>query len=143
MKNITIKSLNKNWQYCAADINEDFSSPQLDDTEWAYVTDVGFDALMRAPSDMIWLRQRFDLSLTDVCMRYFLRCDGCFVPMTIYLRGRVVAIYRADEALDVDITDYVSLDDNVLALSIAPLGSGFDVNRMDMYLQPIACDDLT
>lgn len=143
MEKITKISLNKNWQYCIADMSEDFSSPQLDDSDWAYVPTIDFDLLMRASSDRVWLRQRFDLSPTDVCVRYFLRCAGCSVPMTIYLRGRVVAIYRADEALDVDITDYVSLDDNVLALAIAPLGSGFDVNLMDMYLQPIACDDLT
>lgn len=134
--------LHEKWRYCYATLSEDYSSVTIDDSDWDWTTFTEIPNLAMSPDDVIWLRKRFDLNPTEACIRYFLRCDGCAYPMTIYLRGQAIAHYDIGSNLDVDVTDYVSLDDNILVLAIRFGGVGLDLQDVKLYLQPIFCDDL-
>jgi hypothetical protein len=134
--------LNTNWRYCYATKSEDYSSVTVDDSDWDLVAFTDIPISKMSPHEVIWLRKRFDLTPAEACLRYFLRYEGRAFPMTIYLRGQAIAQYDKNSVLDVDVTDYVSLDDNVLVLAIRFKGQGIDLQQAELFLQPIFCDDL-
>lgn len=135
-------SLNEKWRYRYATDSEDYSSPSVDDSEWEWTlfTDVPVPKL--SPPDVIWLRKRFDLNPAEACIRYYLRCSASSYPMTIYLRGQAIDKRGNDSFIDLDVTDYLSLDDNVLVLAIRADEWDLDQQQAELYLQPIFCDDL-
>jgi hypothetical protein len=135
-------SLNNKWRYCYATKSEDYSDVTVDDSNWDSITFTDIPIEEMSPHDVIWLRKRFDLTPAEACVRYFLRCEGRAYPMTIYLRGQAIAQYDKEAYLDVDVTDYVSLDDNVLVLMIRFDGQTVDLQQTELHLQPIFCDDL-
>jgi len=135
-------SLNEKWRYRFSTEHEDFSNPSFDDSDWEWTlfNDVPIPKL--SPPDVIWLRKRFDLNPAEACIRYFLRCSDSAYPMTIYLRGQSIKTTGNDAYLDMDITDYVSLDNNVLVLAIRADEWDLDPQKAELHLQPIFCDDL-
>lgn len=142
MEQILKISLNNKWRYCYAKKSEDYSGTTVDDSDWDSITMTDIPIEEMPSYDVIWLRKRFDLTPTEACVRYFLRCEGSIYPMTIYLRGQAIAQYDKESYLDVDVTDYVSLDDNVLVLMIRLDGQGLDLHQAELHLQPILCDEL-
>ncbi len=135
-------SLDEKWRYRFATSDEDFSNPSFDESDWEWTTFTGLTIPKVSPPDVIWLRKRFDLNPAEACIRYFLRCVDSAMPMTVYLRGQKLTESGNDSHLDLDITDYVSLDNNVLVLAIYPAKWDLDPQRAEIYLQPIFCDDL-
>lgn len=135
-------SLDEKWRYHYATASDNFSNPNINDSDWEWTTFTGLDMPKVAPPEAIWLRKRFHLNKSEACLRYFLRCDDSSLPMTVYLRGQKIAELGNDANLDVDVTDYVSLDDNVLALAIHAEKWDLDPQQAEIYLQPIFCDDL-
>lgn len=135
-------SLDTNWQYHFAIQSEDYSSVIADNATWDSMSFTEFPLLDISPSGILWLRKQFDLNPTETCVRYFLQCDAIAYPMTIYLRGQMIAQYDDNVGLDIDITDYVSLDDNLLVLAMHLDGHTNDIQQAELVLQPIYCDDL-
>ena len=135
-------SLNEKWHYRFATEQESYSNPAVDDSDWEWTLFTEVPIPKVSPPAVIWLRKRFHLNPMEACVRYYLRCDRNSYPMTVYLRGHAVAQGSNDSYLDVDVTDYVSLDDNVLALEIHADKWDLDTQEAELYLQPIFCDDL-
>ena len=81
-----------------------------------------------------WLRRRITLQPMTTCLHYFLRAGGRVGQVEV--NGRTVVENGAGgTALDLDITDFVSLGENTLLLyALEPLH--------DVRLQPVPCDDL-
>ena len=135
-------SLDEKWRYQFAPVGDDYSKPSFDDSDWEWTTFTGLAIPKVSPPDVIWLRKRFDLNPSEACVRYFLRCDDSTIPMVVYLRGRKVAETGNDSHIDIDVTDELSLDDNVLVLKLQPAKWDLDSQTQELYLQPIFCDDL-
>ena len=133
-------SLNTNWQYRFAPESDNYSSVTMDDSDWSLTDFADIPIMNTSLHNILWLRKCFDLLPTDACVRYFLRSHGHVYPMTVYLRGQ--AIVHCDGVLDVDVTDYVSLDDNILVLAMRLEGQTLDTAQVALYLQAIYCDDL-
>jgi len=123
-------------------MGEDYSQPNFDDSGWEWTTFTKLAVQKVSPPDAIWLRKRFDLNPPEACVRYFLRCDDSAIPMIVYLRGQKVAETDNDSHLDIDVTDELSLDDNVLVLKLELAKWNLDSQTQELYLQPIFCDDL-
>jgi len=114
----------------------------MDDSNWEWTVFTALEVPRLTPPDVIWMRKRFDLQPTEACMRYFLRCDRSSYPMRLYLRGKLIEQTGNDDAIDIDVTDFLSLDDNILVLAIHARQWDLDPQISDLYLQPIFCDDL-
>ena len=135
-------SLNEKWRYHYASESEDYSGVDVDDSDWKWTTFTDILIPRLSPSDVIWLRKRFDLNPAEACVQYFLRCKNIAYPMTVYLRGQKVIAGEANSRINVDITNYVALEDNVIVLEIHADKWDFDLQNADINLQPILCDDL-
>lgn len=78
-------------------------------------------------------RRSFALEPLDFCARYLLHVDSAPGLLTVRLRGEVVAQAVA-AGTPVDVTDFVSLDENELVLCT---GEG-EIGRV--WLQAVPCD---
>lgn len=133
-------SLAKNWRYRYAPVQEKFSGTDVSDSDWA-VANWADIIIKDAGAKKIWARNRFHLEPTMECVRYFLRTDRFVFPAQVFLRGKLIAEVSLNESLDLDVTDEVSLSNNILMLAIDP--SGWKQEKpADLYLQAIFCDDL-
>lgn len=135
-------SLNEDWRYYYTTQNDDFSQSAHDDSEWEWLSFNELSNIELSPSGVVWLHKRFTLNPSEACIRYFLRCEKGLYPMEIYLRGKLIAKTKNDESIDIEVTNYLSLDDNVLVLAIEAEKWNPMLGQSGLYLQPILCDDL-
>jgi len=133
--------LNTRWQYYKSTQVEEYLDVKSDDSHWEWTTLTNLPISNRVSDDVLWMRTWFNLTPTDACVRYFLRCSGCAYPMQVYLRGQVITQIDGVD-VNVDVTDYVSLDDNLLVLAIRVDPTTKNTQQLKLYLQPIYCDDL-
>ncbi len=96
-----------------------------DEVEFATGIDVptlagwSFDPL-RLDGWAAWLEKRFDLPLQDMCVNYDLSIDAAPPGTRLYVNGRDFGLIATP--LQIDVTDMVALEDNVIALRV-PSGS--------------------
>ncbi len=70
----------------------------------------------RAENWIAWLQKKFDLPLRDVCVSYWLCIDSAPAATRLYINGRDFGVVATP--LRFDVTDYVTLDDNVIAFRV-------------------------
>ena len=73
-----------------------------------------------SPGQVNWLRKRFELEAGEDCLRYRLCAKEMPCTVKVYLRGELLTALDAGTKLSLDVTNFVSLDDNLLALEINP-----------------------
>lgn len=142
MTSIPRISLNEEWRYRFASQNEAYFEPDFDDSDWEWTLFDSIPISNTAPPEAIWLRKHFDLLENENCIRYFLKCTNLVYPTQIYLRGTVITSTAMGTALELDVTDHVTLNNNVLVLAINASQWDLSPQTEDLYLQPVFCDDL-
>lgn len=135
-------SLNEKWRYHNTADAQNYAAVNVDDSDWEWTLFTELPISSIPASTTVWLRNRFDLLQTEECVSYFLRCDYCAFPMKCYLRGKLIADVPARAALDFEITDFVTLDDNLLVVSIQADAKLVEAQTNELYLQPIFCQEL-
>lgn len=81
-----------------------------------------------------WLEKRFDLPMRDVCVNYVLRIDHVPEGTRLYVNGRAFGEIAAP--MSADVTDYVTLEENVIALRVP---SGTEGAFSDIRLVAVPC----
>lgn len=99
------------------------------DTDW--ICDAGDDALA--------CRAGFWLEPLDVCARYLLHLNDAERPYRLRLGGLTTDVDAGSTELDV--TEYVMLEDNLLVLTWAGAGGDARPPIGAVWLQAIACED--
>jgi hypothetical protein len=69
-----------------------------------------------------WLERRFDLQPTDMCVRYTLRIEATPDGAALSVNGRQFGVI--DAPCSVDVTDYVTLDENRIAFRVLSGANG-------------------
>ena len=117
------------------------SAPTIDETGWIPLPEISDWAVTNAvQSGADWFRRRLIIRSTNVCVRYVLHIEHIPENVEIYLNGRFVGSSRGTRHFKVDVTDFVFLGANLLAMKLTcetnTAGGGFGLIR----LQPIECD---
>lgn len=89
-------------------------------------------------TDDTWVWRTFSLEPTEFCVRYFLQLDSMPAYTTIEINGHIIVSTVTTHSLTVDVTDYVTLEENKLAFKLVQLG----VPLGKVRLLPISCDEL-
>jgi len=77
---------------------------------------------------MIELRRTFDLEpIGEVCLRFFLHIEAAPDETAVTMNGWNVGKVSAGQPLMADVTDFVTLEDNVLLLVVHQKGKFGDV----------------
>lgn len=88
----------------------------------------------RDKNQIAWLEKRFDLPMRDVCVSYRLHIDAAFYAAHLSLN--VQDFGEISTPFDQDVTDYVMLEDNVIALRVPYTDAAFN----DIRLIAIPCN---
>ena len=91
----------------------------------------------QADDHVVTARQMFWLEPVDFCVRYFLHVDAEPQVVGVVLNGHDIEVVPQVGTLVLDVTDYVALEENTIALRVARQGGAFGGIR----LQAVACED--
>lgn len=130
--------LDKGWVMTWSGPDGDPLATKLDDWDWKTIPHAELSDA--ATGGMLWLRKRFTLDATDSCLRYSLRCTRVPCKTQVILRGQRVADISAGSDLALDVTNYLSLDNNVLMLALEDGLKVDAVERIRVWLEARFCD---
>ena len=82
-----------------------------------------------------WLEKRFDLPLQDLCVNYDLSIEAAPPGTRLYINGRDFGVITTP--LQIDVTDTVALEDNVVALRVV---GGSDATFGSSRLIAVPCE---
>jgi hypothetical protein len=97
-------------------------------TEWAG---------LESPDSIVWIWRPFYLEPTNICVRYYLSIDSRPSATGIVVNDYQLVPPNTPLPLKVDITDYVMLEENIIALRVTSDGKFGHIS-----LLPIPCDEL-
>jgi hypothetical protein len=133
-------SLNTDWRsYPPDDTDPLYSASQLDDSSWDHLSILAdWPRHLLGQAETIHLQRKFDLEpIGDVCIRIFLHLEAAPEATSVYVNGWHVGTSQSEQPLIADVTDYVTLQDNVLLLKVSKAGRLGAVS-----LQRIPCDEV-
>lgn len=138
MTNLSPISLDHNWRYFPTeDMDPAYGASLLDESSWgvlARIEDFPRD-VVRSYSEL-HLRHLFDLEpIGDQCLRFHLMIDEAPQGTQFYINGWHVGTVEAGSLIS-DVTDFVTLEGNVLLLKLTSARGTFRRLR----LQPVTCD---
>jgi hypothetical protein len=137
----TVIPLDTDWRYFpTADRDEVFGGSELDDSSWGdlpQLADLPLDVLQFYGE--LNLKRHFDLEpIGELCLRFHLEISALPVGAAVYVNGWQVGQGDGQHRLQTDVTDYVSLENNVLLLKLkrkaSPLGQ--------VLIRPVPCGSL-
>ena len=134
-------SLDSDWHYFPTDvIVAAFGGSELEESSWG-----GLPRLSEYPRDIVGfsgvlnLRRTFDLEpITDVCVRYQLHLEHAPSDTEIYINGWYAGTTVLGQSFEIDVTDNVSLDDNLILLKLSHTGK-----LHGLTLHPVPCETLS
>lgn len=123
--------------YPPQEVDPTYGSSQLDESSWDCIPALAdWPRHLLAREGMIYLRRTFDLEpIEDVCLRFILHVETAPEGTAVYINGWHAGTVQAGAALVSDVTDYVTLEDNVLLLKVSRRGE-----FGGLWLQPLPCD---
>jgi hypothetical protein len=137
---LTIKpiSLDTDWRYFPTEVMDaGFGTSELDETSWGVLPQLAdYPRDLIAVSGTLNLRHTFDVEpIGDVCLRFYLDLQHAPIGTQVYVNGWYVSTMQAGETLHADVTDNISLEDNLILLKLTHSG-----DLHDLSLQPIPCE---
>lgn len=137
--NFTPIPLDYDWRcFPPEDADAAFGGSLLDESAWDALAQIADWPRHLLPSaGTVHLRRTLDLEpIGEVCLRYRLRLERAPAGTSVYVNGWHVGALQADAALDVDVTDALTLEGNVILLKVTRRGA-----IGGMSLLPVPCAD--
>ena len=131
-------SLETDWRYFPTEIMDAaFGASELDESSWGVLpklADYPHDLI--AVSGTLNLRRTFDVEpIGDVCLRFYLDLQHAPVGTQVYVNGWHIGTLQAGETLHTDVTDTISLEDNLILLKLMHSG-----DLSGLSIQPVPCE---
>ncbi len=140
MTNLNPISFEKNWRYFPTeDLDPTYGGSELDADSWGVLDSLNdWTGELLSRFETLHLRQIFDLEpIGDICVRYVLHVDAAPENTTVFVNGWHVGMTEAGKTFAADVTDYVTLEGNILLLKVSKKGA-----LKDIWLQPVPCETL-
>ena len=114
-----------------------FGASELDESSWGLLPQLAdYPRDLIAVSGTLNLRHTFDLEpINDVCLRFHLALKRAPIGTQVYVNGWHVGTIQTADPLRVDVTDYVSLENNLLLLKLIRPGDLYGLS-----IQPLPCE---
>lgn len=135
-------SLDKDWlYYFASNPQNDYSQPDVNEAGWIPLPEISdWTVANSAHTGVDWFRRHFTLMPMDGCVRYLLQIEVVPENLTVYINGKKVSDTRTKQDFKADVTDYVTLDENIIALRLTPRSNNAGGSFEKIGLQPIPCE---
>jgi hypothetical protein len=138
MANLNPIPLEKDWRYYPTeDVDPAYGSSELDEASWGVLNALSaWPRRLLAQADTLHLRHTFDLEpITDICLCYLLHVETAPAGTTVFVNGWHVGTIEPGKALVSDVTNYVSLENNVILLKMTK-----KADLQGFWLQPVPCE---
>ena len=138
MTNFNPIPLDHDWRYFPLeDIDETYGASELDESSWGVLpTLVDYPRDVIAISGSLNLRHTFNLEpIGEVCLRFNLHLAAAPTGTQVFINGWHAGTTEAGKSLISDVTDYVTLEGNVLLLKLTRKG-----DLHGLILQPVPCE---
>ncbi|MBZ0280969.1 MAG: hypothetical protein K8L97_09520 [Anaerolineae bacterium] len=134
MMNLTPTQLDLDWQY---QLSRSLETEQALKSDWAQLKQLEmWDGKKLSSYPVAYLRRLFDLQpIDDVCIRYWLHIDHAPDETQVWINAFEAGQTWAGEAFRVDVTDYISLENNEILLRVYQQGS---IGKL--WLEPVPCE---
>lgn len=122
---MTVIALDADWRYFPTEIMDAaYGVSELDVSSWGVLDELsGYPRDLIAVTGTLNLRRTFDLEpMGSACVRIHLHCTIAPADTAIFINGWQVGVVQAGQPLDADITDFVSLEDNLILLKVSRRG---------------------
>jgi hypothetical protein len=145
MSNPPVMILNSNWCYLFAENTKaSFSGVDVDDSRWIPLPNVtDWTVASSAPQGVDWFRRAVMIEPPGMCANYVLRINRVPEALQVYVNGRLAGEASSGKPFSRDVTDFVAVGRNVLALKLTvskPNGGG---TLGDIRLEQVPCDEDT
>ena len=133
-------SLETNWRYFPTeDADAVFGASEFDESSWGVLPQLAdYPRDLIAVSGTLNLSHRFDVDpIEDVCLCFFIDLAHAPSGTQIYVNGWHLGTLQAGESLHAEVTDYISLEDNLLLIKLSHSG---DLNGVSLV--PVLCETL-
>jgi len=131
-------SLESDWRYFPTEVMDAaYGASELDESSWGILPLLAdYPHALIAVSGTLNLRRTFDLEpIGDICLSFYLQLDHAPMGTQVYVNGWHVGTLQSNESLYADVTDYVSLEDNLVLLKVTHSGE-----LAGLSIQPIPCE---
>lgn len=131
-------ALETDWRYFPTEVMDAaYGMSELDESSWGVLAQLSdYPRNLIAISGVLNLRHTFDLEpITDVCVQIHLHLEHAPTDTQVYINGWHVGTSKPAEVLHADITDYVSLEDNLILLKLTRSG-----DLGGLFLQRVPCE---
>lgn len=118
-------ALDTDWRYFPTeDLDPADTAAQLDESAWGVLpTLADYPREIVSFYRLLHLQRRFDLlPIDDVCLRYHLHLDHAPDSTQVYINGWHAGTVGEGKPLISDVTDFVTLEDNLLLLKVTREG---------------------
>ena len=135
MKSIPLET---DWRYFPTEVMDAaFGASELDESSWGVLPQLAdYPRDLIAVSGTLNLRHTFNLEpIGEVCLRFYIQLDHAPIGTQVYVNGWHIGTIQAGEAFHADVTDYVSLENNLILLKLSHSG---DLHGLS--IQPIPCE---
>lgn len=131
-------SLDTDWRYFPTEgMDAAFGASELDESSWGVLPNLSdYPRELIAAPDTLNLRRSFDLEpMGDMCVRVYLNLTIAPKDTQVYVNGWHAGTFQMGEPFHADVTDYVSLEDNLVLVKISRRGE-----LGGMGIEPVPCD---
>ena len=130
--------LDADWRYFPNEVMDAaYGVSELDESSWGVLPNLAdYPHDLIAVSGTLNLRRTFDIEpIADVCLRFFIDLQHAPKGTELYVNGWHLGTHQNDEALHADVTDTVSLEDNLILIKLTHSGE-----LSGLSLQSVPCD---
>ncbi|MCA0459060.1 MAG: hypothetical protein LCI00_34245 [Chloroflexi bacterium] len=131
--------LDTDWRYFPTEVMDAaYGVSELDASSWGVLPQLSeYPRELIAETGTLNLRRSFDLEpMGDTCVRVYLNLTIAPKDTQVYVNGWHAGTFRAGEPFHADVTDYVSLEDNLVLVKITRRGE-----LSGMGIEPIPCGE--
>lgn len=138
MTNLNPIPFDTDWRYFPTeDLDPAYGASQLDESSWGVLPNLAdWPRDLVSMGSILHLQKRFDLEpIGDICVRIMLHIESAPANTAVYINGWHAGTLQPATPLVSDITDYVSLEDNLILLNITRKGDLHGV-----WIQAVPCE---
>jgi hypothetical protein len=131
--------LNTEWLcYPLPDVNPAYIAAYNDDSTWEVLVKLAdWPRHLLQQTKIVFLHHRFDLEpIGNICLRFILHLEDAPDGTNVILNGQHLETFYGGQPFEKDVTDYLTLDDNLLRFEVKKVGPFGDVR-----LKRVPCEN--
>ncbi|RMF82572.1 MAG: hypothetical protein D6737_01400 [Chloroflexi bacterium] len=124
MKTLPVVQLVDGWEHFPTEDSVVYGLSRLDDSAWERLHTLNdWPQMLLSYNEALYFRHCFTLAPTQACVHYHFHIEHAPPQTDVYINGLHLGTTDDNAHFDRDITNFVSLDNNVVLLKVCHVGT--------------------